>query len=297
MLPAHQRLEAGDAAEVEVDDRLVVQDQLLVLDRALELLAAIEPGQRVDVHVVGEDRVAVGAGGLGGVHREVGVAQQVVAGLGGGDADAGAQVQALALEHHGRGEHLEQALDEHLGLARAAGEDRELVAAQAGDGVVGAQRVAQPLAADLEQAVAGGVAERVVDLLEVVEVEEGDHRGLARGERLGDPLLEQRAVRQAGQRVLEREPLQLVVAQPAAAGAVEQREQRGEADDREQRARRSVPIHDSRSALSASCLVAVGGGAQPVADALEVDAACRRRAARSKSRARISANSSSICGR
>ena len=59
------------------------------------------------------------------------------------------------------------------------GEDRELVAAEAGDGVVGAQRVAQALAADLEQAVAGGVAERVVDLLEVVEVEEGDDGGLA----------------------------------------------------------------------------------------------------------------------
>ena len=78
--------------------------------------------------------------------------------------------------------------------------------------------------------VAGGVAERVVDLLEVVEVEEGDDGGLAAGQRLGDALLEQRAVREPGQRVLEREPAQVAVALAAAAGAVEQREQRGQAD-------------------------------------------------------------------
>ena len=77
---------------------------------------------------------------------------------------------------------------------------------------LGAQRVAQALAADREQPVAGGVAERVVDLLEVVEVEERDHRSLAAGERLGDPLLEQRAVREPGERVLEGEAPQLDVA-------------------------------------------------------------------------------------
>ena len=195
VLPADQRLEAGDAAEVEVDDRLVVQDQLLVLDRALELLAAVEALDGVDVHVVGEDRAAVGAGGLGGVHGEVGVAQQVVAGLGGGDADRGAQVQALALEHDRRGQDVEQASDQGVDVGDVEREDRELVAAQPRDGVAVAQGVAQPLAADLQQAVAGGVAERVVDALEVVEVEEGDDGGRAADERVGDALLEQRAVR------------------------------------------------------------------------------------------------------
>ena len=59
------------------------------------------------------------------------------------------------------------------------GEDRELVAAEPGDGVVLAQGVAQAIAADREQAVAGGVTERVVDALEVVEIEEGDDGGHA----------------------------------------------------------------------------------------------------------------------
>ena len=53
--------------------------------------------------------------------------------------------------------------------------DRELVAAEAGDDVVGAQHAAQPLGHGDEQPVAGAVPERVVDELEVVEVDE-QHR-------------------------------------------------------------------------------------------------------------------------
>ena len=170
-------------------------------------------------------------------------------------------------------------------LLGAGREDRELVAAEAGDGVLAAQRVAQALAADLQQLVAGRVAERVVDLLEVVEVDEGDDGGLAGGQRLGDALLEQRAVRESGQRVLEREPAQVAVALAAAAGAVEQREQRGQADHHQRH-------HDDRAdpghpvAAVGELVVAVGGGAQAVADAVEVDVAVdRRRRARSRASA------------
>ena len=63
-------------------------------------------------------------------------------------------------------------------------QDRELVAAEA-RGHVGAARARVQPARELDQhLVAGGVAERVVDRLEVVEVEE-DHRGgaLVRGAR------------------------------------------------------------------------------------------------------------------
>ena len=233
MLPAHQGLEACDAPEVEIDDRLVVQDQLLVLDRALELLAAVEPREGVDVHVGGEDRETVRARRLGRVHREVRVAQEVVAAVGAGDADRGAQVQPLALEHHRRGQHVEQARDERLRIASAGREHGELVAAQPGDRVAGAQRVAQPLAADRQQPVARGVAERIVDLLEVIEVEERDHGGASLREHISDPLLEVRAVREPGERILERQPLQGVVAHPPAARTVEQRQQRREREHRE----------------------------------------------------------------
>ena len=53
-------------------------------------------------------------------------------------------------------------------------EHDELVAAEAGDGVVGAGGAAEPLGHRLQEQVADGVAEAVVDVLEAVEVEEED---------------------------------------------------------------------------------------------------------------------------
>ena len=50
--------------------------------------------------------------------------------------------------------------------------DGELVAAHARDGVGLAHQSAQPIGHHLQQLVADGMAERVVDVLEVVEVED-----------------------------------------------------------------------------------------------------------------------------
>jgi hypothetical protein len=55
-------------------------------------------------------------------------------------------------------------------------QDRELVAAQPRDGVARAQHAGDPRADELEQLVAAVVAERVVDLLELVEVEQHHDR-------------------------------------------------------------------------------------------------------------------------
>ena len=87
------------------------------------------------------------------------------------------------------------------------GEHGELVAAEARDRVSGAQRLLDPGGHGGEQLVAGGVAEAVVDELELVEVEE-EHRdrGLApAGDREGvlEPVEEEVAVGQAGERVVE----------------------------------------------------------------------------------------------
>ena len=161
-----------------------------------------------------EDLVAALAVALGRVHRDVGVAQQVlddaVADLADRDADARLHVERLAgdLERlaHG-GEHALGDLDRLRALADALEQDPELVAAEAGRGVAGAQAAAQALGDLDEQLVAGGVAERVVDRLEVVEVEhaDGDEVALAGGAVQGvlDAVVEERAVRQLGERVVE----------------------------------------------------------------------------------------------
>ena len=54
-------------------------------------------------------------------------------------------------------------------------DDRKLVTAQAGDGVFAAHATPQPLANLLEEPVAHGMAERVIDLLETVEIKP-EHR-------------------------------------------------------------------------------------------------------------------------
>ena len=82
-----------------------------------------------------------------------------------------------------------------------------------------ASRSVRRRAHDAQQLVAGRVAERVVDLLEVVEVDEQHREPLvlrvARVQRVLEPVDEQRAVRQPGQRVVERAVRQLLLERDA----------------------------------------------------------------------------------
>ena len=152
---------------------------------------------------------------LRAVHRHVGVADQV---LGRdvrareGDADGGGHDEVAA----GHGDRLRErelhALGHRGRLARIADvlqQHGELVAAQPGDGVARTERPAQPARDGLEELVAGLVPEGVVDRLEAVEVEE-QHRAAptaaapARApQRPREAVEEERAVRQAGERVVQ----------------------------------------------------------------------------------------------
>ena len=84
--------------------------------------------------------------------------------------------------------------------------DREFVAAEARDHVLRADAAEHAAADLLQQAIAHGMAERVVDRFEVIEIEQKDRErlGAAAGEHLLDLLAEHRAVRQIGQRIVPR---------------------------------------------------------------------------------------------
>ncbi len=104
--------------------------------------------------------------------------------------------------------------DRHVG-GDILEEDREFVAAQPRDAVAGPDRAVQALTDDLEQRVAGGMPEAVVDGLELVEIEEED-RGIdagpgASGERMRQPVSEQRPVGKSGQWILERQTAELLL--------------------------------------------------------------------------------------
>ena len=118
-------------------------------------------------------------GFLGDVHRDVGVLQQrgeVAAVIGRDrDADTGLDVEADSFEDERRGQLGTDAPAESLrvyGIGDVRQQDDELVAAEPGDAVAFAQDACQARADLLQQQVTVVMAERVVDLLEAVEVEQ-----------------------------------------------------------------------------------------------------------------------------
>ena len=106
---------------------------------------------------------------------------------------------------------LRDAMGDDRGLllaVQALEQEGELVAAEAGDGVHRAQHAAEALGQLHEQPVAGAVPQRVVDLLEAVDVQE-QHRPPrlpvrpAAIQRAAQAVQEQRPIGQRGERVLQ----------------------------------------------------------------------------------------------
>ena len=187
VVPAHERLGGDDLAGADGDDRLVVGDELAGVQRGEELVARRRLGQRVRVHVRRERAHLALAGLLRAVHRDVGVAHQVVgvhagAGARGGDADRRAHPARLAGDRDGLGEQRDDPVRDLLAVALVGvlEQDRELVAAQPRGQVGRPHAAADPLGGGHQHGVAGGVAGVVVDALEVVEVEEEHGAGAVR---------------------------------------------------------------------------------------------------------------------
>ncbi len=184
MVPADQRLERREAVLGEVEQGLEVELELAVGDRAVQVHLGRPAGLRVGVEVGGEAPVPSAPGGLRRVQREVGVLDQVVGRerVGGGlrNADAGPGAHVMAGDRGGLLEPLDQRRGEALGFdAVAVDQHAKLVAAgarqEAPFGALG-----EPLRDQLEQLVADAMAERVVDDLEVVEIEAQDGQRAAR---------------------------------------------------------------------------------------------------------------------
>ncbi len=134
-----------------------------------------------------------------------------------GDADARRHEQRTSGDAEGTVELGQHPLREpgRLGGALRTGEEhRELVTADARDGVAVAGAGSQPLGHLTQQGVAGVVPQGVVHVLEAVEVKEQDSsaRAVAASEREQHPVVEAGPVRQTGERVMvagELQPLAL----------------------------------------------------------------------------------------
>ena len=136
----------------------------------------------------------------------------------GRDADADGGICGCAVVHGARPERSDQAIgdaprDGHLrGIPEKHG---ELIAPDSGGKVAGPQRRLDSVADGRQELVAGGVAERVVDDLEVVEIEEQDDRdepgGIGRLEALGHALGEECPVGEPRQGVVIRLVLEFLL--------------------------------------------------------------------------------------
>ena len=225
VLPADQRLDAGDPLGLELDQRLVLEEQLVALQRQAELAAELHALHELLAHDRLEARHAALARVLGGVHREVGVPEHVVrgdVGTGALQAEARRRGDLAPVEDERRLERAAQALGDLprlVGAREILEQDGELVAAEPRGGVLGAQAGRQSLGGRAQQLVADRVAEAVVDRLEVVEIDE-DHRELtvvapAARERQGQAILEQRPVGETGEVVVERLMAELLLERDA----------------------------------------------------------------------------------
>ena len=175
MGPAGQRLEAGDLAGLEVDQRLVEQLQLVLVERPAKLGLDREAAPR-GARFLGLIDLRL-ARRLGLLDRELGVAEQLLARparLHQRDADRAfdADLKLGQLErrrHHlldplGRGQRV-------LDPALQADQDPELIAAGARQHVAAAKRRDQPPGEGDQQLVAGQAAHRFVDPAEAQHVD------------------------------------------------------------------------------------------------------------------------------
>ena len=210
-----------------------------------------------------EELVRVAPELLRAVHRDVGVLQELlgIVGIVGVDADADRRghVDVVLLDLERLRDGVEQLLRDpaqHRRLLEVLDDHHEFVAAEAREQVGLAQRRRQRLGHALQQLVADPVAERVVDVLEAVEVDEQHADAAAAALRLRDrlrqPLVQQQAVRQAGQRVARRHVLEALLGLDPRRHVLHEREDRRDlAVGVEQR--RVVPLAPDRVAVSCGC--------------------------------------------
>ena len=220
-VPAEQCLEAGELAGVRVDDGLVGEVHLALLERAAQrhLEHAALLGLGVELGLIGVEDAAADI--LRPVEREVGGADQHLRGAAvaraDGEADRGADMERVLVDLVGARQRLDHAVRDALdvaGVGRIGDHHRELVATEATAGQAILHHLPQPLGDADEQPIADQMAERVVDRLEAVEVDQHECAAAAPMVRLahrtGERLVDVEAIGEAGQRVEAREAADLV---------------------------------------------------------------------------------------
>jgi hypothetical protein len=220
--PAHERLDARDAAGRDLDLRLIDEEQLVRVERVAQLGLELQTRDGTRPHVLAVDDAAVAAGGARFVQRETGGAQQLVreAAVVGEDRDtdrAGHEEVAMT-DQVGRGERGRDVGDRvlHVGVGlQVADRDGELVARETRERhrhravALELEEGAESRRDRLQQRIAGAVSDAVVDALEIIDIHANYRKTFTRSRGFAARFLEQLQqilpVRQLRQRIEERE--------------------------------------------------------------------------------------------
>jgi hypothetical protein len=183
MAPARQGLGTDRTARERVHDRLVVHLELMTLERQPQFSFQHRSGAQRIAHAGVIKRQIVAAPVLGGVHRQVRVAQQrfdVLAVLRiKAHPHAGRHAHALPMDEDRLCHRAYQAVAHEVDLLADVmrhQQDQEFIAAQTRHQVAATHRPAQPARHLHQQGVTGGMAQGVVDVLEVIQVDEHQRR-------------------------------------------------------------------------------------------------------------------------
>ncbi len=211
--PSHEGLRAAQLTRRQLDERLVVHLELAAVDGRTQLSDEREASRAVVV-ALGSIELHPDLVGLRRVHRDVCVAEEPdrvgVGTLRRGDADARRDLDVDVCDHVRAAELGQQAVGQSAQLlrrGRRAHDDRELVAAESCDEVVLAHHLGHPATGLDEEEVAVVVAERVVHVLEAIEVDEEDRHLGAIGQQRVDRLLDDLSVGEPGEAVVRRKVL------------------------------------------------------------------------------------------
>ena len=214
MLPANQRLGLVDGARGQFDNGLVHQIKLLLYQCGAQVSGQAHAGECGLLQGRGKKAEAVAPRAFGHIQGLVGVFEQVFnfGGIGRvhADADAGRHKHLLGAQLKHTAQRPQHFLQNALQVAAAGqfGQDhRELVTAHAGHRVRCAHTGLNAPPSFYQQHVAAVMAQGVVDLFEVVQVDEQDGQLLlvtfAALDLLLQPVAHHPAVGQAGERVIE----------------------------------------------------------------------------------------------
>ncbi|MNM28623.1 hypothetical protein D3C81_391390 [compost metagenome] len=213
IIPAQQGFGAQHGARAQAHLRLVMHFEFIAGDGAAQLLLHGQAGADVAAHALGEKRVMVAPHFLGAHQRRVGVAQHVVEavaiGRAHGDADAGGQRQAFAIDAELPAQAGQDGLRQRQGTSQQGivlQQNLEFIAALARHRVALAHAAGEETRHYLQRLVAHGLAVRIVDVLEAVQVQAHQHYLLAIAHGLRARLLEalahQHAIGQARQGIV-----------------------------------------------------------------------------------------------